>query len=326
MNEQDRERASTSPRTLSKTRRTPVNYGAIVDAVNKVLNSYNARMTLRQIYYRLVSINLIPNTKTSYKTLSKQLVKARERGHVDETRIEDHTRTVLGAGDVSDYDSKEDFIRYQLQRVKSSGSYWTAPLWKNQAKKVFVVVEKDALSRLFSDVASGYLIQVYPEKGYASFTFLNDMAADLDETKENVILYFGDYDPSGRDIERDMGERLARYSKNGGSFSIRRIALTRDQISEYKLPPKPEDAETLAKIARDPRSAKYGTEFVVELDALEPDVLKSMIKAAILSEIDLDHWNRNVEAIEETQGELNVLFKDARIILSDGTEIREDND
>jgi len=301
-----------------------VSYKQIVDAVNKVLSSYSAAMTLRQIYYRLVSINLIPNTKTSYKTLSKQLVKARERKDVDEDRIEDRSRSVLGNGDSTGYDSKDDFIKYQLHRIKTSASYWNAPLWKNQTNKLFVVVEKDALSRLFSDVAGDYRVQVYPEKGYGSYTFVNDMAADLDEEKENVVLYFGDYDPSGRDIERDMEARLERYTKGSATFRISRIALTTEQIQEYKLPPKPEDAETLAKIARDPRSAKYGTEFVVELDALEPDVLKNLIGKAILNELDQDQWNKDVEEIQTTQAELKDLFRDARIILSDGTEIQDD--
>ena len=55
--------------------KTKMKYAQVVKAVNEVLNSYSITMTLRQIYYRLVSKYAYPNTKSSYKNLSRQLVK-----------------------------------------------------------------------------------------------------------------------------------------------------------------------------------------------------------------------------------------------------------
>jgi hypothetical protein len=57
---------------------------SIVDTVNAILAEYDVPLTPRQIYYRLVSANLIPNKDTAYKQLSKTLVKARENDEVDE--------------------------------------------------------------------------------------------------------------------------------------------------------------------------------------------------------------------------------------------------
>ena len=68
-------------------------YGEIVKAVNEILAQYNAPLTLRQVYYRLVAKALIPNTVTSYKTLSRLLVKARERGEVDDAERRRQERT-----------------------------------------------------------------------------------------------------------------------------------------------------------------------------------------------------------------------------------------
>jgi hypothetical protein len=266
-------------------------YADLIKAVNEILSEYSMKLTLRQIYYRLVSKNLIPNTKASYKGLSHQLVQARERKEVDDSRIEDRSRKVQGYGDYG-YDDLDDFIDSQVHDLQNAWSNFTRKQWENQPKKVIIALEKDALSRLFTEIANKYRVQVYATKGYGSYTFVNDLADDLDEEKENVILYFGDYDPSGRDIERDLRDRLVRYYGRD-NFTVVRIALKPEQIEQYHLPPMPEDADTLAKLDRDTRSKTYGLKYAVELDALEPPVLQDLIMRSILEQIDSDQWEQD---------------------------------
>lgn len=286
-------------------------YAEVIKAVNEVLSAYSMRMTLRQIYYRLVSKYEYPNTKSSYKSLSRQLVKARETNDVDDWRIEDRSRRALGIGDHG-YDNIEDFIVDQIKELKESHKYWNRKLWSNQNKKVILALEKDALSRLFSDEAQKFRVKTYATKGYGSYTFLKDLAGDLSTEKENIILYFGDYDPSGRDIQRDLSARIKRYSK-GEEFTVKRIALTKEQIGEYDLPHKPEDAETLAKLRRDPRTATYGMDFAVELDAIEPDELQRLITKAIADNLDSDQWDQDIQKIREERKELAEKMMEIRI-------------
>lgn len=274
-------------------------YQELIKAINQILSEYTMKLTLRQVYYRLVAKNLIPNTKSSYKGLSKQLVIAREKRHVSDYKIEDRSRKVQGYGDYG-YTTIEGFIESAIEDLKDSWSNFVRKQWVNQEVKVFLALEKDALSRLFVETADNYRVQVYATRGYGSYTFVNDMAKDLSHDKENIILYFGDYDPSGRDIERDLRDRLIRYFGND-NFTVVRIALTENQISEYNLPPMPEDSETLAKLERDPRSKSYGMEFAVELDALEPPVLQELIKKAILEQIDSEQWNQDINQSKQDQ-------------------------
>jgi len=273
----------------------------IVSEVNAILAQYTMRLTLRQIFYRLVSKLVIPNTVSSYKRLSRILVRAREEGLVDERRIEDRSRQVLGLGDFG-YDDFDSFLDERIQRLKDSWKYWFRPLWETQPRKVLIALEKDALSRLFTDVADEYNVNVFPTRGYGSYTYVRQMAGRLDGEKPNVVLYFGDYDPSGRDIERDLDERLFRYG--AVSYKVIRVAIKPDQIAQYNLPPRPEDAETLAKLARDPRTRRYGIQYAVELDAIEPNELQRIIKEAIVSQIDEDLWNQRVEQIEDERKKL----------------------
>ena len=280
-----------------------MNYAEIVKAVNAVLQQYTMPLTLRQIYYRLVAKLLIPNTVTCYKQLSHMLVKARERGEVDDSRIEDRSRNVLGTGDFG-YEDFDNFLKGRAERFKDSWEYWTRTLWDNQQYDVLIALEKDALSRIFVDIADRFRVKVFPTRGYGSYTYVKNMAGYMNKTRSTIVLYYGDLDPSGRDIERDLGERLGRYGV--ADFNVIRIALTKEQIAQYNLPPKPEDAATLAKLERDPRTKTYGMEYACELDALEPTILQELIEANIRDRIDSDKWQ---EVLDKTREERETLKK-----------------
>jgi len=290
-----------------------VKYAEIVKSTNEVLAQYDMPLTLRQVYYRLVAKLLIPNTVTSYKTLSKLLVKARERGEVDGTRIEDRSRQVLGIGDWG-YEDFDTFLDRQIKSLKDSWQYWARELWKNQPRNVLVALEKDALSRLFVDVADNFHVHVFPTRGYGSYTYVKNMAGRIlnsNSAKPTIVLYFGDYDPSGRDIQRDLGERLDAYG--GENFKVIRIALTKDQIAHFNLPPRPEDAATLEKLARDPRTKTYGMEYVAELDALEPPTLQAIVLDAIKTTIDDKVWKETLDQIRQEQEQLKEKLSKLKI-------------
>jgi hypothetical protein len=289
-------------------------YQTIVNEVNQILQQYTIPLTLRQIFYRLVSKLVIPNTVASYKTLSKILVKARERGDVDDTRIEDRSRQILGIGDWG-YNDFNSFLEEQIERLKESWQYWTRPLWQNQPQNIMIALEKDALSRLFTDVADSFHVHVYPTRGYGSYTYIKQMAQKMNGEKPTIVLYFGDYDPSGQDIQRDLEERLTTYGAK--NFKVIRIALTKEQITQYNLPPRPEDAETIAKLLRDPRTKTYGMEYACELDALEPTTLQHIIRTAILNQIDLEKWNQTIQQIKEEQQKLKEKLAKLKIEWTD---------
>jgi hypothetical protein len=111
--------------------------------------------------------------------------------------------------------------------------------------------------------------------------------------KPTIVLYFGDFDPSGVDIERDLSERLGKYK--AGDFKVLRVALTNEQIIKYDLPPMPVKSS-------DARSEgfleTYGNKSV-ELDALDPNTLKFMVAQSIASHIDLETWRKKEEEIEK---------------------------
>jgi len=269
-------------------------YREVVKAALEVFEQYDTALTLRQLYYRLVSRHIFENTMNNYKRLSRIMVRAREERDVPVNCLEDRSRQILGRGDTG-YQSAEDFIKKKLESLHDSWKGFTMTMWDEQPYHVIVSLEKDALSRLVSKVANMYSVRTFPTRGYPSFTYVQRMASYIRNRltgKPTVLLYFGDFDPSGVDIERDLTERLAKYE--AGDFSVRRVALTPDQIAQYSLPPMPVKRSD----ARSPTFvAAYGDE-AVELDALEPDVLQRLVAESIEEHINQQTWIKRLTEIE----------------------------
>jgi len=272
-------------------------YNEVVLESLKVFRQYDTALTLRQLYYRLVSKHLFSNTINSYKRLSRLMVRAREERDVPVNCLEDRSRRILGRGDTG-YNSAEDFLKQRFANLQSSWKSFNMPRWDDQPVYLVVSLEKDALSRLVSDIANRYAVRTFPTRGYPSFTYVQNMASYIRnrlKDKPTVVLYFGDFDPSGIDIERDLTERLAKY--DAGDFSVQRVALNSDQIAQYKLPPMPVKKS-------DARAESFVEEYgnmTVELDALEPNVLKNLVQKAILSHIDLRNWKKRQEEVANLQ-------------------------
>ena len=90
-------------------------YAEVVRASNEVVAQYDIRLTVRQIYYRLVSppYQLFENTAGNYKGFDRILTRAREKGDVDWTRIEDRARTVLGGEPDLVFDGRGNSSRFR---------------------------------------------------------------------------------------------------------------------------------------------------------------------------------------------------------------------
>ena len=109
-----------------------------------------------------------------------------------------------------------------------------------QDSHVEVWLEKDALSTVISRIATDkYGVTVAVNRGYGSFSFIKEGAERLSRfvDKSIHILYFGDFDPSGEDMVRDLQKRIMLYG--APTATVHKIALTKDQVKAWKLPSAP---------------------------------------------------------------------------------------
>lgn len=255
------------------------------------------KLTLRQLYYQLVSSDIIPNSQLEYKRLSKFLTQARMAGLVDWDIIEDRIRIPKRA---SHWDSVQDL-------VSSAVSSYRLDRWEDQDKFVEVWVEKDALSGVLYPICDDYHIALMVNRGYSSATAMHDAALRLryyeNNGKEVTILYLGDHDPSGEDMVRDVESRLRIFECDA---TVKKIALTMEQIKKYNPPPNP------AKLS-DPRSGGYIAEHgdsSWELDALKPDVLHKLLHKEIKKLIEMKKYNDVIAREREDTDHLIEVTRD----------------
>jgi hypothetical protein len=157
--------------------------------------------------------------------------------------------------------------------------------------------EKKALIGIFKKVCRTWDIALGACKGYPSLTFLYELHNRFDEAieegKRPIILYFGDYDPSGEDIPRSIKDNLDWF---GIEVEIRRIALMEHQVSEWKLPSAPiksrhqiiDERTGKLKWMGDTRSIAWEGIGQVELDAVPPEEIINLCENAIKDIFDED--------------------------------------
>lgn len=271
-------------------------YQDTVSNVKQIISEYGYALTLRQIFYRLVSDYGLRNNKTTYTGLSKQLVKAREQGDIQVNAIEDRSRGIISSNDVDSGDPLQ-FLEDQIDELKEIASSYSMSMWEPQDYYIEVWVEKDALSQVISRISRKYCVLTAPSRGYSSFSYIYDAVKRFQREgygKKGLVLHFSDHDPSGLDMTRDLQSRLRSY---GADVEVKRIGLTYEQVQQYKLSPNP------TKNA-DPRSKEYVEQYgneCWELDALPPDVLQQLVEDNIQEYIDQDKWDEREQEIEDNQ-------------------------
>jgi hypothetical protein len=267
----------------------------LLGGVKGVLAQYEGTaVTVRQLYYRLVAAHLIPNSLRSYKNVVAALTDWRRKRQLRVDAFEDRTRGMnrLDVGWRSD--DPEGWLRAWLKKaVEESRSYRLAR-WYGQANRVVVAVEKQALEGPFTAVCEELAVDLAVCRGYPSLSFLREIAEALKRGdpqragRNNVVLYFGDFDPSGLNIPATVERDLAGFF--GQSFEFVRVALTREQIDARDLPPAP---VKLTDSRANGFVSEHGEE-VYELDAIEPRDLQDLIRSAVG-----DYWDEDADGERE---------------------------
>lgn len=338
----------------------------IVDIVRRYMK-LGYRLTLRQLHYQLVTKNWIVNHDTAYKKLGDILDDCRYSGLIDWDAIEDRGR-------VPHLVYHADSVAEALQELHE---YYRRDRQEGQANVVEVWTEKDALSGILKRPTEKYHVRLVVNKGYtsssAAYQAYDRVIEALTNGKKFTILYFGDHDPSGLDMVRDITDRIMnflsrgeklrslesnmmdwwsesglsleemrieglvsdrlvdRYYRNSGIeldedfddykaaqfryyierndlFRVIAMGLTREQIRRYNLPPNP------TKLT-DSRADKYIKEHgktCWEVDALDPDVLNTIVDTHIQREINLDMFADTLALEKENKKQIQAFIDNSK--------------
>ena len=251
----------------------------LIDASASILAAIQPA-TVRAVAYQLFNRKLIPDmSKGSTDSVSRVLRIARETGTIPFAWIVDETRELELRAQWDDPAAFMETARRSYRKDR----------WADQPERLIVVSEKGTVGGLLRPVIHRYGVPFQVLHGFGSTTALNDLAEmSTDDPRPLTILYAGDHDPSGRHMsDVDILGRVGRY---GGRVSLVRLAVTPQQIKTHDLP-----TFAAAEKSKDARHgwfvATHG-EVCCELDALDPNVLRSVVDRAIRRRIDAEAWER----------------------------------
>lgn len=299
----------------------------LVEYSQDVITEYRQqglKLTLRQLYYQLVTKNLIVNEEKSYKRLGKAVSTGRLAGLLDWSSIEDRGRV---AKRHPEWNSIKDIVESALYSFR-------LPRLEGQPTYVELWVEKEALAGVLEPIANKFHVVLMVNKGYSSQSAMYQAATRIDSCcrpydggrpiSRAKILYLGDFDPSGEDMVRDIQDRLDLFlggfvedtglSKSDFDYSdkispgtqtntgmwgtveleVEKIGITMPQIKQYNPPPNPAkrtDSRSKAFIAKHGASSW-------EVDALPPKVLTELVTGEIEDNLDMEMMQKIIDKEE----------------------------
>ncbi len=287
----------------------------ILPRAAEIVDSYDTRVTLRQLHYRLVSqgIGGYLNNDDDYNILATRTAKLRREGRFPD--LSDNTRSIHR---YRSFESVEQALKVAANTYNRDGQ-------ETQDYRIYIAVEKRGIvAQLDSWFTEPYDIPIIPTGGYCStplFKQINDDA--LSDDRPSVLLYAGDLDPSGLDIFRHFVEQSLGWPYRGGFqpvdvdyrwHAVKHVALRIGQVEQFSLAVNEgKKADTRAKNFLSqyrqlfPNEAdelgdfvdEHGDLFQVEVDALDPDDLRRLFEDALAEY----HDEEKVEAVREREAE-----------------------
>ena len=274
------------PPPVKKETRRYRRWEPIIARAKEIVDSYvDTKVTLRQLFYRLVSDGTLDNTEGDYGHLSSKTAEARRDGLFPD--LIDNNRSIWG---LRSWDSPQEAIahwRMDYCRDRTEG----------QECAIYLGVEKAGLVDQLWSWFGNYGVSILSTGSYASQTYLDRINVHLiAENRPAVLIYGGDFDPSGEDIYRHLVARTHFDHK-------KKIALTYEQVQEYNLVINPgKSADNRAKAF----VKKYGTNMQVELNALTPEHLQNLYTLEFERHWDNDKFKAALEQEAEDKAQLAI--------------------
>jgi hypothetical protein len=268
--------------SIKRKRRTRLELESLKASLWEIVRE-NRPMTVRQLFYQMVSRGLIDKTEHEYNnTIVRLGTQMRRSGELPFSWLADNTRWMRKP---NSHGSLHEFLEDQQNLYRRD-------LWQDQDAYVEVWLEKDALAGVLMEATRYWDVPLMVCRGYASVSFLHSAAETIQNVgKPAYLYYFGDCDPSGRDIPRAV-ERNLREMAPDADITFEVVAVTDAQIEEMNLPTRPTKTT-------DSRSKNFAGQSV-EVDAIPPKKLIALCRQLIEQHVDDEalEKHRNVERLE----------------------------
>jgi len=206
-------------------------------------------LTVRQLYYILISRFKYPATRAFYKRLDRYLTKIRRVNPEVHKKFVDPTR------------------------------WFTIP--PHPYPRVEIWVEKGSIRNFIAPLAAKYRLGVQVLRGFGSLSMYRKAFERARKRSVKLVLYIGDFDPSGLLIEKVAQEEMDH--RLGINFV--RLALTMEQIKRFKPPSRPVNM-------KDSRAKEYIEKYgdrCWEVEAIRPRTLYRLIERRLKEAVPPKH-------------------------------------
>jgi hypothetical protein len=277
----------TSPVKPRRRRSTKAELAEVDNAIREIARAEKP-ITIRGLFYRLVSRALVPktdkaddDTPSGYGIVQREVLKMRREGRLPYRWITDGTRLRL---------EPETYTSAQAA-LENTARMYRRDLWIDQRVHVEIWCEKDAIRGVIYPVTAEYALPLMIARGYSSETFLYETAEEINaEGNPTVIYQLGDHDRDGvrawNHIQRKLGEFVYEHI----DLTFERIAVTEEQIIDLDLPTRPDKTDS-------------GFGQCVEVDAIPTPILRELVSESIERHIDADQL-AITQAAEESEREV----------------------
>jgi hypothetical protein len=259
-------------------------------------------VTVRQVHYGLLNNPPLRNSSRgiqratyendskSYDDLTDLLTRARLNGLVSWESISDETRSRSGLHYSKDAATFVDIETYHFLRN------YRRDLLQSQPDHVELILEKLTVQGIIEPIASKFCIPMTVGRGYCSIDPRHDIVMRFRKSGKDrlKLLIASDFDPDGEEIAESFA-RSIRDDFGIDGVTASKILLRQDQIATWKLPNNGMEAKESSSKYRKFMD-RYGENFVFELEAVPPVLMQSTIQEAIEATIDLNAFNRELEA------------------------------
>jgi hypothetical protein len=196
---------------------------ALLEACKEIGTEYESKglaLTLRGMYYQLVSRGKLPSGQKEYDRVKNSLASARLRGTFPLDLLSDSSRT-MHAGDATRYDLDIDNAIEQAKDwiPRLDQFFIEAARWYRQPDLPIVLFEKEAITNVFGPTCRELGISWMATKGYPSVSTLFELHQLLVRSMDPIIRsaeidYLGynhlqDLDP---EKEKDLNELLSGHA------------------------------------------------------------------------------------------------------------------
>jgi len=212
----------------------------LVWRVLKTVRGYGL-LTVRQLYYILISRFKYPATRAFYKRLDRYLSKIRRVNPEVHQKFIDPTR------------------QFTIPPLP----YHRIEIW----------VEKDSIRNFIGKLAAKYRLGIQVLRGFASLSMYRRALERARRRGVTMVLYIGDFDPSGLLIEKVAQEEMDHKR----AITFHRLAITMEQIKRFKPPSRPVNL-------KDSRAKEYIEKYgdlCWEVEAIRPRTFLKLIEKGL---------------------------------------------